>query len=140
MSAKEIIDAIIEAMRVLTAWPVILVLLILLLRKPLANYLPSLMHRIHELRIGDFYLKLSEVKSLAAAHNPDLLKQLLLQVSPNALRHGEPDYVEESEAEEREEELGLDILEEEEHALNEESDTLEFSRAIKDLQQKIIEE
>ena len=95
MSDKELADYILNLLEILTKWPLILLFILFIFREQIKGILLELTQRILKISFGKTTLDFTEVQSLAAKYDPDLLKQILLGLRSSSLSEGETEYSEE---------------------------------------------
>lgn len=75
MTSKEVIDALLKLIEILTAWPVILLLIVFLFRKQISAFLPELGHRLKKAEIGGSKFEFSEIQKAAVNVLPEVIEK-----------------------------------------------------------------
>ena len=91
MNAREVVEAILNLIEVLTRWTIILLFIVLMFRKQIVNLLPALADRVSRISVGgntvDF---ISNLKDL----NPELRETFIEKVRPDPLEGENYDFEE----------------------------------------------
>ncbi|MBN1303441.1 MAG: response regulator [Anaerolineales bacterium] len=75
MTSKEIIDTLLKLIETLTAWPIILLLIVFLFRKQISAFLPELGHRLQKAEIGGSKFEFSEIQKAAVNALPEVIEK-----------------------------------------------------------------
>ena len=75
MTSKEVIDALLKLVEILTAWPVILLFTIFLFRKQISVFLPELGQRLKKAEIGGSKFEFSEIQKAAVSALPEVIEK-----------------------------------------------------------------
>ena|ERR1044071_7842675 len=90
MTVKETVDSILRLVEILTRWPLVFLYVTLLFRKPISNLLPALANtlagRLRKVSVpGGGSVEFDAMKKLAKKFDPELTKQILLNLEPDEL-------------------------------------------------------
>ncbi len=75
MTNKEVIAVLLKLFEILTAWPVILLLIVFLFRKQISAFLPELGHRLKKAEIGGSKFEFSEIQRAAVDALPEVIEK-----------------------------------------------------------------
>lgn len=75
MTTKEIVDVLLKFIEILTAWPVILFLGIIVFRREIRSFLPEIGKRITKAEIGGSKFEFSEIQKAAVSALPEVIEQ-----------------------------------------------------------------
>ena len=131
MTSKEIVEAVAEFVKILTQWPIITLIIVLVLRNHIGNAIPSLADRVRKISVGGNFIDFAEIQSGLRGFDPALRGSIIGSIRPNAIVEGETDAPDEDEPSTDEAESSED---DEEHESDLAPDLEDFGRSLDELQ------
>lgn len=130
MTAKEIVEAVSELVRILTQWPLVTLIIVIILRNQIANAIPALAERVRRISVGGNSIDFSAIDSQLQGVDPALRESVIGRLRLGAILEGESESLDEYEVSTEEGESSEDDVSEPDSG----PDTDDFGRSLNELQ------